>query len=72
MAKARAGEAAGRGAEIAHQVHGAMGFSHEHALHRRTRRLLELARRVRSARCSWQSLGRRIGASGARRTSGPS
>jgi acyl-CoA dehydrogenase len=38
-AKARAGEAAGIVAEIAHQVHGAMGFTHEHALHRFTRRL---------------------------------
>ncbi|MCC5888150.1 MAG: acyl-CoA/acyl-ACP dehydrogenase [Gammaproteobacteria bacterium] len=39
VAKARAGEAAGRGAEIAHQVHGAMGFTYEHRLHQRTRRL---------------------------------
>lgn len=39
IAKARAGEAAGRGAEIAHQVHGAMGFTREHPLHYSTRRL---------------------------------
>lgn len=39
VAKARVGEAAGRGAEIAHQVHGAMGFTHEHSLHWSTRRL---------------------------------
>jgi len=38
-AKARVGEAAGRGAEIAHQIHGAMGFTHEHSLHYVTRRL---------------------------------
>lgn len=38
-AKARAGEAAGIVASIAHQVHGAMGFTHEHSLHRSTRRL---------------------------------
>ena len=38
-AKARIGEAAGISAEIAHQVHGAMGFTHEHNLHHRTRRL---------------------------------
>jgi acyl-CoA dehydrogenase len=38
-AKARIGEAAGISAEIAHQVHGAMGFTHEHSLHQRTRRL---------------------------------
>lgn len=39
IAKARIGEAASRGAAIAHQVHGAMGFTHEHPLHQRTRRL---------------------------------
>ena len=38
-AKTRVGEAAGIAAGIAHQVHGAMGFTHEHALHRSTRRL---------------------------------
>jgi acyl-CoA dehydrogenase len=38
-AKIRAGEAAGKVAEIAHQVHGAIGFTHEHSLHLRTRRL---------------------------------
>ncbi len=38
-AKIRAGEAAGTGAAIAHQVHGAMGFTYEHSLHHRTRRL---------------------------------
>ena len=38
-AKARTGEAAGRAAAIAHQVHGAMGFTHEHVLHHSTRRL---------------------------------
>lgn len=38
-AKARVGEAATRGTSIAHQVHGAIGFTHEHALHFATRRL---------------------------------
>ncbi|MBV9859990.1 MAG: acyl-CoA dehydrogenase [Alphaproteobacteria bacterium] len=38
-AKVRAGEAAGKVAEIAHQVHGAIGFTQEHSLHRLTRRL---------------------------------
>ena len=38
-AKARVGEAAHIGSGIAHQVHGAMGFTYEHALHRSTRRL---------------------------------
>ena len=37
--KARAGEAAGIGASIAHQVHGAIGFTFEHDLHFLTRRL---------------------------------
>ncbi|MGH7047046.1 MAG: acyl-CoA dehydrogenase family protein [Stellaceae bacterium] len=39
IAKVRAGEAAGSGAAIAHQVHGAMGFTYEHTLHHATRRL---------------------------------
>ena len=38
-AKIRVGEAAREGAAIAHQVHGAIGFSAEHALHRFTQRL---------------------------------
>lgn len=38
-AKARVGEAAHIGGRIAHQVHGAMGFTYEHPLHRSTRRL---------------------------------
>ncbi len=39
IGKVRAGEAAGTGAAIAHQVHGAMGFTYEHSLHHATRRL---------------------------------
>ncbi|MEW6256452.1 MAG: acyl-CoA dehydrogenase family protein [Pseudomonadota bacterium] len=39
VAKARCGEAAGKVAEISHQVHGAMGFTREHILHVFTRRL---------------------------------
>jgi len=39
VAKSRVGEAAGKGSEIAHQVHGAMGYTHEHNLHHCTRRL---------------------------------
>ena len=38
-AKVITGEAAGLGASIAHQVHGAIGFTYEHALHFITRRL---------------------------------
>jgi acyl-CoA dehydrogenase len=39
IAKARVGEAAGRVAEVCHQVHGAIGFTQEHPLHFATRRL---------------------------------
>jgi alkylation response protein AidB-like acyl-CoA dehydrogenase len=38
-AKIRTGEAANAGAAIAHQVHGAIGFTREYSLHHRTRRL---------------------------------
>ena len=38
-AKVRAGEAAHAGALVAHQVHGAIGYSREHVLHRYTHRL---------------------------------
>lgn len=38
-AKVRAGEAAGTVATIAHQVHGAIGFTYDHQLHLVTRRL---------------------------------
>jgi acyl-CoA dehydrogenase len=39
-AKVRCGEAAAKGAAIAHQVHGAIGFTKEHVLHRFTLRML--------------------------------
>jgi acyl-CoA dehydrogenase len=39
VAKSRVGEAAGKGAEIAHQIHAAMGYTREHNLHFATRRL---------------------------------
>lgn len=39
-AKIRCGEAAAEAAAIAHQVHGAIGFTNEHVLHRFTLRLL--------------------------------
>ena len=38
-AKIRCGQAAGAGAAVAHQVHGAMGFTREYSLQHRTRRL---------------------------------
>lgn len=39
VAKVRAGQAAGIGTRIAHQIHGAMGMTYEHTLHFGTRRL---------------------------------
>jgi acyl-CoA dehydrogenase len=39
LAKARVGEAAGKVAEVCHQVFAAMGFTQEHPLHYTTRRL---------------------------------
>lgn len=39
-AKIRCGEAAAEGSSIAHQVHGALGFTKEHVLHRFTLRML--------------------------------
>jgi len=39
VAKARIGEAAGVCASVAHQVHGAIGYTLEHALNHRTRRM---------------------------------
>lgn len=39
LAKSRVGEAAGKVAAATHQVHAAMGFTHEHPLHYSTRRI---------------------------------
>jgi len=65
VAKSRVGEAAGKGAEIAHQVHGAMGFTREHNLHYSTRRLWSW-RDEFGNETYWQTrLGREIAAGGA-------
>jgi acyl-CoA dehydrogenase len=65
VAKARVGEAAGVAAEIAHQVHGAMGFTHEHQLHHYTRRLWAW-RDEFGNEAHWQRrLGQRLAAVGA-------
>jgi acyl-CoA dehydrogenase len=65
VAKSRAGEAAGKGAEIAHQVHGAMGYTREHNLHYGTRRLWSW-RDEFGNETYWQSrLGRAVAAQGA-------
>jgi acyl-CoA dehydrogenase len=64
VAKARTGEAAGKVAEVAHQVHGAMGFTQEHPLHFATRRLWSW-RDEFGADAYWQEqLGRQICAAG--------
>ena len=66
-AKVRVGEAAGIVAEIAHQAHGAMGFTHEHELHQYTRRLWAW-RDEYGHETEWQQLiGREVAAVGAER-----
>jgi len=65
VAKSRTGEAAGKSAEIAHQVHGAMGYTREHNLHYSTRRLWSW-RDEFGNETYWQSrLGRAVAAQGA-------
>jgi acyl-CoA dehydrogenase len=67
VAKIRAGEAAGVGAAIAHQVHGAIGFTYEHPLHFATRRLWSWRSEFGSEAWWSEELGRaavRIGAEG--------
>jgi acyl-CoA dehydrogenase len=64
-AKTRIGEAAGLGASIAHQVHGAIGFTYEHSLHFLTRRLWSW-RAEFGAEVDWATwLGRDVSARGA-------
>lgn len=64
-AKIRAGEAAGTGAAIAHQVHGALGFTDEHVLHRYTTRLFAW-RDDFGAEAEWAAgLGALVAAAGA-------
>ena len=66
-AKIRAGEAAGIGAGIAHQAHGAIGFTYEHALHFSTRRLWSWRAEFGSESRWAIELGRRVAAGGADR-----
>jgi acyl-CoA dehydrogenase len=64
-AKIRVAEAAAAGAAIAHQVHGAIGFSTEHALSRYTRRLWAW-RDDFGAESVWAArLGQKVAAAGA-------
>jgi acyl-CoA dehydrogenase len=64
-AKSRAGEAAGIAASIAHQVHGAMGITYEHALHQYTRRLWAWRDDFGNERYWQRKLGASIAARGA-------
>jgi acyl-CoA dehydrogenase len=63
-AKLRSGEAAGIGARIAHQVHGAIGFTYEGALHFWTRRLWAWRAEHGSERFWAERLGRSVAARG--------
>ena len=65
IAKVRGGEAAGTGAAIAHQVHGAMGFTYEHWLHHATRRLWTWREEFGNERAWARRLGRMVAAQGA-------
>ena len=64
-AKIRAGEAAGKVAEIAHQVHGAIGFTEEYRLHHATRRLWSWRDEFGSETHWARELGRQIAEAGA-------
>jgi alkylation response protein AidB-like acyl-CoA dehydrogenase len=65
IAKVRGGEAAGTGAAIAHQVHGAMGFTYEHSLHHATRRLWAWREEFGNEAVWAQRLGRMVAGHGA-------
>ncbi len=65
VAKVRVGEAAGVGAGIAHQTHGAIGFTYEHSLHFATRRLWSWRAEFGSESGWARELGRAAGARGA-------
>ena len=63
-AKVRAGEAATVGARIAHQLHGAIGVTQEHALHRLTTRLWSWRDEFGGERVWATRLGLAVAASG--------
>jgi len=65
--KARAGEAAGIAAGIAHQIHGAIGFTFEHNLHFLTRRLWSWRDEFGKDSAWHQLLGRHMAKAGADR-----
>jgi acyl-CoA dehydrogenase len=64
-AKIRVGEAAGIVAGSAHQTHGAIGFTYEHALHFATRRLWSWRAEFGSESAWARRLGREVAARGA-------
>jgi acyl-CoA dehydrogenase len=66
-AKIRAGEAAGIGAAISHQMHGAIGFTQEHRLHYSTRRLWSWRDEFGSEAWWARRLGGAVAAAGADR-----
>ena len=65
IAKLRVGDAAGTGAAIAHQVHGAMGFTYEHTLHHSTRRRWGWREEFGNETLWAERLGRMVAAAGA-------
>lgn len=64
-AKVRCGEAAGIAASIAHQVHGAIGFTQEHSLHHLTRRLWAWREEFGNEAVWSRIIGRHVAAAGA-------
>jgi acyl-CoA dehydrogenase len=64
-AKTRIGEAATVGTAIAHQTHGAMGFTYEHSLHHATRRIWAWRDEFGNESYWAMELGRMIAAEGA-------
>ena len=64
-AKIRAGRAVGAGCRIAHQVHGAMGFTQEYPLHHVTRRLWSWRDEYGTESYWARRLGRAVAAHGA-------
>ncbi|MGF6303781.1 acyl-CoA dehydrogenase [Paraburkholderia sp. WC7.3g] len=65
LAKIRAGDAVDLAARLAHQVHGAMGFTYEHQLHLYTRRLWAWRDECGHERYWAKLIGQRIAAQGA-------
>jgi acyl-CoA dehydrogenase len=64
-AKIRSAEAAAEGAAIAHQIHGAIGFTNEHVLHRFTLRMLAWRDDFGNESHWAAALGNRVAARGA-------